>query len=294
MAAFAAIGLCTIFSLLRVPAGSGDTLLTEQGFFGSFGNASRISIDASGQIYVLDADRHTVTRFRESRETSQTIGGFGWDATTFDRPTAVATDGLNVYVSDYGNHRVVRYDRNLVFLSSLVTRDTSFTPAQFGYPLGLALSRQGDLFVLDGENLKIVQFDSRSGFVRSFGAIESQQGRLHQPLEVTVSEEDRVLVLESDRIVEYDFSGTYVRSIGEKIIHNAAGMCTAADGFVVAADDTLSWFRHDGSVKLRIAASTIIGEFSLSPLRDVAVWKDRLFLLTPSRAGAFRIEEAAR
>jgi len=293
VAAIVAVGLSAFISILPGPAGI-DTLFAEQGFFGVFGNASRISIDVSGQIYVLDGDRHTVSRFGDTRAKTQTIGGFGWDVTTFDRPTAVATDGLNVYVSDYGNHRVVRYDRNLVFLSSLATRDTSFVPAQFGYPLGLALSRQGDLFVLDGENLKIVQFDSRSGFVRSFGTLESQEGRLHQPIEIAVTQDDRVLVLEADRVVEFDFTGTYLRSIGEGVIRNSAGLCAMEKGFLVAANDTLLWFNDDRSIRMRIAASTIIAEFPLSPLRDVAVWKDQLFLLTPSRIGVFRMEAAAR
>ncbi len=292
MAAIAAVGLAAIFSLFPARPAVGDTLLAEERFFGSFENASRVNVDALGQIYVVEETRHTVSRFHGSSGTVQTIGGFGWDVTTFDRPTAVAADGLNVYVSDYGNHRVMRYDRNLVFVSSLALRDTSFSPSQFGYPLGLALSRQGDLFVLDGENLRVVQFDSRSGFVRSFGTLESREGRLRQPVEISISQDDRVLVLENDRIIEFDFAGTYLRSIGVGIIHNASGMCVVEKGLLVAANDTLTWFSSDGSVRTKIAASDIVSEFPLSPLRDVAVSNDRLLLLTPTRVGVFRMESA--
>ena len=294
MAAITAIGLGAALSLFQVPVSAGDTLLVGQQFVGSFGNASRIGVDASGQVYVIDEDRHTISRFRNLSEQAQTIGGYGWDATTFDKPTAVATDGLNVYVSDYGNHRVIRYDRNFNFVSSLSTRDTSYSPAQFGYPLGLALSRQGDLFVLDGENLRVVQFDSRSEFKRSFGTIESREGRLHDPIEVTVFRDDKITVLERDRIVEFDFVGNYVRSIGEGAIRNSRGMCETQNGFLVAANDTLMWFDTDGTLRTQVAASTILGEYSVSPLRDVAVWKDRILLLSPSRVGVFRIESGVR
>lgn len=292
MAAIAAVGLAAIFSWFSAGPAVGDTLLVEERFFGSFENASRVHVDALGQIYVLDEARHTISRFRGSSGAIQTIGGFGWDATTFDRPTAVAADGLNVYVSDYGNHRVMRYDRNLVFVSSLALRDTSFSPAQFGYPLGLALSRQGDLFVLDGENLRVVQFDSRSRFVRSFGTLESPEGRLRQPVEISVSPDDKVLILENDRIIEFDFAGTYLRSMGEGAIHNSGGMCSIENGLLVAANDTLMWFNSDGSVRMKIAASDIVSGFPLSPLRDVAVSNDRLLLLTPTRVGVFRLESA--
>ena len=294
MAAIAAVGFGTFLALFSVPATTGDTLLIEQQFFGSFGSASRISVDASGLIYVIDEDRHTVSRFKDLREAAQTVGGYGWDATTFDRPTAVASDGLNLYVSDYGNHRIIRYDRNLVFVSSLITRDTSFAPAQFGYPLGLALSRQGDLFVLDGENVRVVQFDSRSGFVRSFGTMESREGKLHQPIEISISPDDRVLVLENDRIVEFDFAGNFIRSVGEGVIRNSTGMCVVKDGFLVTAHDSLIWFNVDGSVRTRIAASTVMGTFPVLPLRDAAIWRDRLLLLTPIRIGVFQIESTSR
>jgi hypothetical protein len=158
----------------------------------------------------------------------------------------------------------------------------------------LALSRQGDLFVLDGENLRVVQFDSRSGFVRSFGTLESREGRLREPLEISTSPEDRVLVLENDRIIEFDFAGTYVRSIGEGVIRNSVGMCQTESGLLVAANDTLTWFNSDGSVGTKIAVSDIVSEFPLSPLRDVAIRNDRLLLLTPTRAGIFRVESARR
>ena len=271
-----------------------DTLLVEDRFFGSFENASRITVDSRGFILVIDEAAHSVLVFDSPDHQPRVLGGYGWDQTTFDRPTGVATDVLNIYVADFGNHRVNRFDRQLTFLSSLSTRDTTFEIARFGYPRGVALSRQGDLFVLDGENLKVVQFNGRSGFVRTFGGIESSEGRLREPVEIEVSNDDKIRVLETDRVVEFDFAGNYVRSIGEGVIRNSKGMCLARNGFLVVSNDTLRWFHNDGSVRMTLAASEILGEFPASPLRDVVVWKDRLLLLTPVRVGVFQVESAAR
>ncbi len=290
------VALAAIAGLLLCVPGlqAQDTLFVEESFFGSFGNAARIAVDASGTIYVLDDARHTLSLFSERGTHQRLVGGYGWDATTLDRPTGVATDGLTIYVSDYGNHRIVRYDRNLVFLSALSTRDTSISSAQFGYPLGLALSKQGDLFVLDGENLRVVQFDSRSGFVRSFGSLEAGEGRLQRPLEVAVSEDDKVLVLEPDRIAQFDYAGNFLSSIGRGTFTGAKGMAVGRRGIMVVANDTLHLFDSKGSVRWAMAASEILSEYSLAPLQDVAMWKDRLLIVSPSRVGIFRMEPASR
>lgn len=289
MAAIAAIGLTLFFG-----ATPSDSLLVEQQFFGSFENATRIATARDGGIYVIDQGRESILSFRGPGLVAKTVGGYGWEATTFDRPTGIVSDGLTTYVSDYGNHRIIRYDRNFVFLSSLSTRDTSFAPAQFGYPLGVSLSRQGDLFVLDGENLRVVEFDSRSRFLRSFGTIESREGRLHQPVEMEVTNDDRVVILETDRIVEFDYAGNYVRSVGEGLLKNATGMAATEKGFFVTANDTLYWFNLDGTVRMKIPSSTILAQFPLVPLRDVAVRGDRILLLSSTRVGVFALETAVR
>lgn len=289
MAPVAAIVLGTILAFPRdVPVN--DTLFAERSFFGSFTNASRLKVDASGRIYVLDENRHSVTVFDEPTGKGKTIGGFGWDATTFDRPTDIVNDGLNYYIADYGNHRILRYDRRFVLLSTLSTRDTSFAPARFGYPLGIALSRQGDLYVLDGENLRIVEFNGRGEFVRAFGALDAGIGRLRTPVELIIAENDKLLVLEQDRILEFDFSGNFIRSYGDNRIRGGKGICLIDGGFLVCENDRLVWLNKDGTTRMITELSTVLSEYPLTPSRGAAMRKGMLLLLTPERLGVFSPE----
>ena len=137
-------------SALVLRAEPPDTMLVEQKTLGSFQRATRLITNPQGWIYVLDSERNLVVLMKGDEGPSSSVGGYGWSSTTFDEPTGLATDGLNVYVADRGNHRLLRFDRSLNFISSFVTRDTSLLAARFGSPLGVALSRLGDLFVLDG------------------------------------------------------------------------------------------------------------------------------------------------
>ena len=287
-AILAAITLLSVAWWPASPRGE-DTLLVEDRFFGSFENATRITVDAKGSIFVIDESANSLVVFDSPDRVPRMLGGFGWDQTTFDRPTGVATDLLNIYVADFGNHRVSRFDRQLTFLSSLATRDTSFERARFGYPKGVALSRQGDLFVLDGENTRVVKFDARSRFERSFGDTGPSEGRLQKPVKLLVSRDERVLVLEQDRIVEYDYSGNFVLVIQSAGLSGARGFCVFATGIIVATADRLLFFDQQNVQSWSIELSHVVASKAVKPLQDVACWNDSIILLTPKTAGMFKM-----
>lgn len=269
-----------------------ETLLVEQKTFGSFQGAVRIASDLRGRFFIVDPVSSTISVFSPRGEPLDILGGFGWSENGFDHPSAVASDGISTYVADYGNHRIVRLDQSLNPVSFLSTRDTSFAPARFGYPRGLALSRQGDLFVLDGENIRVLKFNPRSTFERSFGGIESGLGRLKAPVEVLVTVRDRVWVLEEDRIVEFDFTGNYLGEIGRGVLSSAKGFGETRDGVLVATADRLWFLDRQGLPERSIEIASIIASAPLDVM-DVAVVNDVLYVLTPRTVIVFSIEQAA-
>lgn len=257
-----------------------DTLLREEYVLGSFTSATRVVVSPQGWIYVADTEDHRVHCFTSPTAQPRSVGGFGWGATSFDRPTGLTTDGLSLYVADYNNHRIQRFDRNLNFLSSFSTRDTNIARVRFGFPMGVALSRQGDLFVLEAENTRVLKFTPQLQLERTFGGIETERGRLQQPIKILVSREDRVYVLEPHRIVEFDYFGNVVRTIGEGLLQAARGFDVDAQGFLVVTDDVLHWFSKDGRKTTELPVSSIFASVPLAPLRDVVLWNGKLLLLT--------------
>lgn len=286
LAAIAFLGLTEGGS---VHAKADSPLLVEDRFFGSFQEATRITVDQRGFLFVIDEGAHSVLVYDAPDHKPRTLGGYGWDQTTFDRPTGVATDILNIYVADFGNHRISRFDRQLSFLSSLSTRDTSYERARFGYPKGVALSRQGDLFVLDGENTRVVKFNAQGGFERSFGDTESPEGRLTNPVDLVVTRDERIFVLEPAKIVEYDYLGNYVDVMRSPLLSGARGFCEANKGLLVVTQNRLLFFDSDRVVAWSVEASDIVSSRPLTPLQDVAVRNNTVVLLTPVTAGIFRM-----
>jgi hypothetical protein len=240
-------------------------------------------------MYVTDAGRNLVVRLKGDEPTSISVGGYGWTSTTFDRPTGLATDGLNLYVSDYGNHRLQRFDSNLNFISLFVTRDTSFADARFGYPLGVALSRLGDLFVLDGDNLRVMKFSGNVRYERSFGDIDDQRSRLRKPEKILVGSNDHVFVLEPDRLLEFDYFGHYLRTIGDHSFTEACGFCFVRGGTIVVTHSVLLWFNDRGELARTIRSSDLQTKIGLGPFEDATGAGDRLLVLTSTRLHIFQL-----
>jgi hypothetical protein len=289
LAAFPEIVALLLSSGIAQVGVSPDTSITEVQALGSFQQASRITTNPQGWIYVTDAGRNLVVRLKGDESPSISVGGYGWTSTNFDKPTGLATDGLNLYVSDYGNHRLQRFDSNLNFISSFATRDTSFAEARFGYPLGVALSRMGDLFVLDGDNLRVVKFYGNVRYERSFGDIDDQRSRLRQPEKILMGPNDHVFVLEPDRLLEFDYFGHYLRTIGEHSFTDACGFCHVRDGIVVVTHAALFWFNDRGELARTIRPSDLQTKAGLDPFEDAASAGDRLLILTSTRLHIFQL-----
>jgi hypothetical protein len=283
------VALCCWYSAVAPAAWVADTAFVEESAFGNFQNATRIYLDQQGTVFVIDRDQNTVNAFRQNGNQCLSVGGYGWSATTFDDPTGVASDGMNVYVSDYGNHRIQRFDRSLNYISSLMTRDTNVSAARFGYPLGVGLSDQGDLFVLDGENLRILKFSPSYNYNLTFGNLEREQARIRNPQKMVVTSAGTVYIGEQDRILSYDAFGNFLASIGDGICTNLVGFCVAEETIVAASSSRLWFFTLTGEFQGVYSSGNLMTEGGIKEIRDIALDERRLYILSPDKIHVFHM-----
>lgn len=288
MATKSAIILSLCAWTVSVCAQSVDSIPVEEFSVGSFERATRIFAGTQGVIYVLDADQNKIFVFTDITQPPKSIGGFGWSAGSFDKPTGIATDGINVYVSDYGNHRVQRFDRNLNYISSFSTRDTSDAFSRFGYPLDVALSELGDLFILDGENLRVLKFNPQNFFERSFGDINAGKGKLQNPVKIVVTT-SRIFVGEQTRIVVFDYFGNYLSSIGYGVVSGLTSFAMSDNVLLLASPDTLWQFSQEGVFQKMIPRGHLLTGEHIERIQDVAYSGQRLFIISPQRLYIFKI-----
>lgn len=204
---------------------------------------TQCDVDIAGNIYLLDSDRNTLLLYDGTGIAQQGVGGSGWLDGQFDRPSAVwARNGIDVFVADFGNHRIQRFDRTLSFVSSLSTRESSNPDERFGYPTDVALSRMGELFICDSENGRIVKVDRINRVERSFGGFGAGKGRLTAPTRIEIGPKDAVYVLDGPRVAVFDAFGNYLRDVMPGLLNRPVALYGDPDRLIVVETDTVYCF----------------------------------------------------
>jgi DNA-binding beta-propeller fold protein YncE len=144
----------------------------EKGFADAMGSDAKfafpvgIASDAAGNLYVADIFNHRIRKITQAGKVSTLAGGekgfadgVGSDA-KFDDPVSIASDAAgNLYVADFGNHRI-RKITPAGEVSTLAGGEEGFADdiginAKFYRPSGIAIGAAGHLYVAEFGNHRI-------------------------------------------------------------------------------------------------------------------------------------------
>ena len=240
---------------------------------------SGIDVDIYGNVYVLNAEKNIIVMTDKRGRPLQELGAAGWGNEQFDHPMGIwARNGINVYVADYGNHRVQRFDRHLSYVSTFATRDEDAPYTRFGFPTDVALSRLGDLFICDAENIRILKVNRFDQVETFFGGFGGGKGRLQNPTQLEIGPFDHLYVLDEDRIVVFDAFGNYLKQLGKGLFSAPGGLFADERGVVVLQSDTLFFFDSTERLFLRWPVAESVS-FLGEEIRAVTFGGGRLHVL---------------
>ncbi len=161
--------------------GTGDGQFSQLNDTGEGTGPGGVAVDAAGNVYVADTWNHRIQKFDSNGNFVLAWGGFVnlSDATSAADPdsdskfygprgVAIGPSG-NIYVTDTGNKRVLIFDSDGKFVSKI---DSGVTPerlaqnypydqpGEMNEPIGIAVDKDGDVYVADTRNFRIQKFDS--------------------------------------------------------------------------------------------------------------------------------------
>jgi uncharacterized protein (TIGR03663 family) len=215
---------------------------------GQFNEPWGVAVDASGNVYVADTWNHRVQKFdatgsfllewgqqaQVSDATQNPAGFFG------PRGIAAGADG-SIFVTDTGNHRVIRFDDQ--GRPTGVVGGRGGGTGRFQEPVGVALDIEGNVYVADAWNRRIVRLDRELRPTASFPVISwRDESPAHKPyLGVDASGHVYATDPVNGQLIVFDPSGTLQAVLGTPpgfppILRTPSGIAIDAQGRVHVTD----------------------------------------------------------
>ncbi len=175
-------------------------------------------------------------------------------------PGYIALDSSNnVYITDYHNNTVLKYDpygNRLVQWGSYGSSN-----GQFSVPMGIAVDRNNNVYVTDFWNDRLEKFDSKGNYLTQWGSHGSTNGQFDGPWNVTVDSANSVYVVDSFnyRVEKFDSDGNYLAQWGS--FGTSPGQFTSPGG--IATDSSNNVFVSDNANSDRVEVFTSGGDFVL-------------------------------
>jgi predicted membrane-bound mannosyltransferase/DNA-binding beta-propeller fold protein YncE len=197
---------------------------------GQFQVPRGIAVAADGSLYVVDSQNHRVQHLSPMGDVLHVWGSFADVAQgsapggTFNDPwgIAVGPDG-SVYVADTWNHRIQKFTPDGQFLKMWGKFGLANSPDEIWGPRSI---------VVDGENKRILVFDTEGNFLTQFGDGGYGVGQLDEPVGLAIGADDTIYVADTwnqrvqafyemqpgtfNFLEEWDVAGWYGQSIENK------------------------------------------------------------------------------
>lgn len=259
--------------------------LISAGQIGNFNSASSFSINPAGFIFVSDSGKNEIIKLDTLGNVIKSVGGYGWTESSFDNPIDVFANTLKVYVSDKNNNRIQMFDKDLNYLSQFSSQSSRDDRSAFRYQTGAAVSTQGDLFILDSDNNRILKYNMKGVFQLTIGGYDAGSFSLTVPKQFTLANSE-ILVIDSNWLVIFDQFGNGIKKIKLPFTPNNIN----ADFLNICVNDKseIIFFNESDLENENLDKITFtpnIGE----EIVDSFVFNTKLYLLTKSSIFIFNI-----
>ncbi|HZT71159.1 MAG TPA: 6-bladed beta-propeller [Terriglobia bacterium] len=177
-----------------------------------------LAIDDDGRIFVTDDKLHHVLVLDKQH---QPIAEFG--AGVLISPAGIAIDKENrlLYVVDTQQDQVLVFDADsyklLRRIGTAGKNHTLTSPGNFSLPVGVAVDKDGNVYVTDTLNDRVEIFDADGNFISQFGTPGDGPGHFARPKGIAIDSDGHIWVTDEvqSRVQVFNKKGQLLIFLGE-------------------------------------------------------------------------------
>ncbi|MGB3728513.1 MAG: SMP-30/gluconolactonase/LRE family protein [Thermodesulfobacteriota bacterium] len=245
-----------------------------------------IAIDDEGFIHISDSENNVIKKFSEFGELYDKWSNGGSEETALQTPMHIASDGENLYVTEYDTDRVQKFSAD--HKSETIFGTGSQPEGALDTPSGVAVDGEGNVYVSGFYNGSVKKYSPEGEFLIQIGtAGKKDEGKLNHPTDVAVGADGNIYVADAynDRVQVFTPLGEFLRKwgdtpkLGNKNIEGSFNVATGigidSEGRVYVADfynNRIQVFDPEGKFLLSFGTQGR-GEGQFERPTDVAVDK---------------------
>jgi len=201
---------------------------------GSLSELGNIDEDVDSQVkeIIKPTFQNPLEKFatKEKDEISSTIDSKGSGIGEESAPTSSSSDG-NVYVVDYANIRVQKFNNQGDFISKWGTKGKA--DGQFGVPHGVDVDKEGNVYIVDMDNNNVQKFDSEGNFLYKWGSMGTGDGQFMHPHTIKLDSAGNSYVsdMANLNIQKFDSEGSFLYKWGS--MGTGDGQFNAPEGVAI-------------------------------------------------------------
>ena len=181
----------------------------------SFGRVSAVATDSKGDVFVFQRGK-TAEPIVVFDSDGKYLSDRSWGRGMFGNEHGLRVDRYdNVWVTDNGDHQVMKFSNDGELLLTLGTKGTAGTDNKtFNRPTDIAFGPSDEVYVSDGYgNSRVVKFSAEGEFLTTWGSLGSEPGEFDLVHSIAVDSSGRVYVSdrENNRIQIFDENGKFLR-----------------------------------------------------------------------------------
>jgi sugar lactone lactonase YvrE len=183
---------------------------------GHFVRIIGLAMDDNDRLFVSDPGLNHVLVFNAKHEAEDVIT----DGLVTPGGMAIDVENRLLYVSDVDQDQVLVYDADSFKLKRRIgtggQKHALTSPGDFARPSGLAVDRDGNLYVADTLNNRIEIFDGDGKFISTFGKAGDGPGYFSRPKGVAIDSDHHIWVVDGmqDRVQVFNQDAQLLISFG--------------------------------------------------------------------------------